>query len=92
MKKGGAIYIMKNFKNTVLYTGVTNDLIRSVLEHKSRVDTNSFTFKYNFTKLVYFESFHSIDEGIAIEKHIRGGSRKKKDVFINSINPDFNDL
>lgn len=83
---------MTNFKNTVLCTRVTNDLIRRVLEHKSGVDTNSFTFKYNITKLVYFESFHSIDEGIAIEKQTKGGSGKKKDVFINSINPDCKDL
>ena len=83
---------MTNFKNTVLYTGVTNDLIRRVYEHKSGFDPKSFTFKYNIIKLVYFESFHSIEEAIAIEKQIKGGSRKKKEILINSINPDWRDL
>jgi putative endonuclease len=92
MIKGGAVYIMTNFKNTVLYTGVTNDLIRRVYEHRSGLDPKSFTSKYNITKLVYFESFHSIEEAIAREKQIKGGSRKKKEKLINSVNPEWKDL
>lgn len=92
MKKGGAIYIMTNFTNTVLYTGVTNDLIRRVSEHKEGKDLKFFTFKYNLKKLVYFESFHTIEEAIAREKQIKGGSRKKKENLINSFNPDWKDL
>ncbi|MEB2781259.1 GIY-YIG nuclease family protein [Algoriphagus sp. C2-6-M1] len=83
---------MTNFKNIVLYTGVTNNLIRRVYEHKSGLDPKSFTCKYKLTKLVYFESFHSIEEAIAREKQIKGGSRKKKEDLINSINPDWKDL
>jgi putative endonuclease len=85
MEKGGAVYMMTNFNNTVIYTGVTNDLIRRVYEHKNLLDPKSFTFKYKLTKLVFFESFHSIEEAIAREKQIKGGSRKKKDNLINSI-------
>jgi putative endonuclease len=92
MEKGGAVYIMTNFSNTVLYTGVTNDLTRRVFEHKSGLDPKSFTSKYKITKLVYFESFHSIEEAIAREKQIKGGSRKKKENLINSINPEWKDL
>ena len=92
MEKGGSVYIMTNFKNTVLYTGVTNDLIRRVYEHKLGFDPKSFTSKYNITKLVYFESFHSIEEAIAREKQIKGGSRKKKGNLINSVNPEWKDL
>ena len=92
MEKGGAVYIMTNFKNTVLYTGVTNNLIRRVFEHKSGHDHKSFTSKYNITKLVYFESFHSIEEAITREKQIKAGSRKKKEDLINSINPEWIDL
>ena len=80
MKKGGAIYMMTNFKNTVLYTGVTNDLIRRVFEHKSGIDPKSFTSKYNITKLVYFESFHTIQEAIAREKQIKGGVEKRRKI------------
>ncbi|MFC5191161.1 GIY-YIG nuclease family protein [Algoriphagus aquatilis] len=92
MEKGGVIYIMTNFSNTVLYTGVTNDLIRRVFEHKSGLDPKSFTFKYKISKLVYFESFHSIKEAIVREKQIKGGSRIKKEKLINSLNPAWKDL
>ncbi len=92
MEKGGAVYIMTNFKNTVLYTGVTNNLIRRVYEHKSGLDLKSFTFKYKVSKLLYYESFHSIEEAIAREKQIKGGSRKKKENLINSTNPEWKDL
>ncbi len=91
MEKGGALYIMTNKNNTVLYTGVTNDLIR-VIEHKSGLDPNSFTSKYKIQKLVYYESFHSIQEAIDREKQIKGGSRAKKEKLINSSNPDWKDL
>ena len=92
MEKGGAVYIMTNFKNTVLYTGVTDNLIRRVFEHKSGLNITSFTFRYNITKLVYFESFHTIEEAIAREKQIKGGSRKRKEDLINSVNPEWKDL
>lgn len=92
MKKGGAIYILSNFNNTVLYTGVTSDLISRVYSHKNQDDEKSFTSKYKVFKLVYFEAFHSIEEAILREKQIKGGSRKKKELLINSINPDWKDL
>jgi putative endonuclease len=92
MKKGGAVYIMTNLKNTVIYTGVTSDLVKRVYEHKNGLDPNSFTSRYKITKLVYFEPFYSIEEAIAREKQIKGGSRRKKEDLINSINPEWRDL
>ncbi|MDP2042291.1 MAG: GIY-YIG nuclease family protein [Algoriphagus sp.] len=92
MQKGGAIYILTNNHNRVLYTGVTNDLVRRIFEHRDGLSPKSFSAKYNVTKLVYFESFHSIEEAISREKQIKGGSRKKKEDLINSINPDWKDL
>jgi len=92
MKKGGAIYILTNYNNTVLYTGVTSDLIRRVYSHKNQEDEESFTSKYKTFKLVYFETFHSIEEAIIREKQIKGGSRKKKELLINFINPEWKDL
>lgn len=83
---------MTNVANTVLYTGVTNDLIRRVYEHKVGHDPKSFTSKYCIVKLVYFESFHSIKEAIYREKQIKGGSRKNKENLINSINQEWKDL
>ena len=83
---------MTNFKNTVLYTGVTNDLFRRVYEHRIGLNPESFTSRYKTTKLVYYESFHSIEEAIVREKQIKSGSRKKKEDLINSINPEWKDL
>ncbi|MGB1207244.1 MAG: GIY-YIG nuclease family protein [Chitinophagales bacterium] len=86
------IYIMTNRFNTVVYTGVTNNLQKRVKEHKERKQKNSFTSRYKINKLVYYESFKYINNAIAREKQIKAGSRKKKDDLINSINPKWEDL
>jgi putative endonuclease len=85
------IYIMSNAHNTVLYTGVTNNLYRRVMEHKSGKG-GAFTKKYNVTKLVYFESGNDVKAAITREKQIKGGSRQKKIDLINSMNPEWSDL
>jgi putative endonuclease len=85
------IYITTNRKNTVLYTGVTNNLRRSVYEHKEKL-VKGFTKKYNITKLVYCEVFDRIEDAIMREKQIKGGSRQKKIDLINSMNKDWRDL
>jgi putative endonuclease len=81
---------MTNAHNTVLYTGVTNELQRRVMEHKE--GKGGFTKKYNVTKLVYFECGNDVRAAIAREKQIKAGSRQKKNDLINSINPEWNDL
>ena len=53
------VYIMANKNNTVLYVGVTNDLIRRTLEHKNNT-FKGFTSQYNLHKLVYFEVFETL--------------------------------
>jgi len=92
MQKGGCIYILTNRNNTVLYTGVTSNLQARVYEHQNNKYPTSFTAKYNVHKLVYFETFHSIEEAIAREKQIKAGSRKKKEELINSVNSEWKDL
>ncbi len=92
MEKGGCVYIMTNFMNTTLYTGVTSDLYSRVLEHKEVRFPKSFTARYNLKKLVYYEFFFSIEEAIDREKQIKGGSRKDKEKLINSINREWKDL
>ena len=84
------VYILTNDRHTVLYTGVTNNLVRRIGEH--RVGFSSFTSRYNVHKLVYFEEFHEINDAIAREKQIKGGSRRKKVLLIDSMNPDWRDL
>ena len=91
MNKQFYIYIMTNNHNKVLYTGVTNDLIRRVYEHKEKL-IEGFTKKYNVTKLVYYEIFIDATSAIAREKQIKAGSRQKKIDLINSINQEWGDL
>jgi putative endonuclease len=85
------VYIMTNHHNTVLYTGVTNNLVRRVEEHKSKLGAG-FTAKYNIIKLVYFETFDNPASAIAREKQLKGGSRQKKLDLVGSVNPKWRDL
>jgi putative endonuclease len=82
---------MTNPKNTVIYTGVTNNIIRRVSEHKQKL-VKGFTARYNVTKLVYFEITESSEAAILREKQIKAGSREKKVRLINSMNPEWKDL
>ena len=85
------VYIMTNKYNTVLYTGVTNDLVRRVYEHKEKL-VEGFTKRYNVDKLVYFECTDDVNAAIAREKQIKGGSRRKKVDLINGLNPEWKDM
>ncbi len=87
----GYIYILSNKNNTVLYTGVTSDLVKRVQEHKDHTH-GGFTKKYNVTKLIYYETFNSIERAIEREKQIKSGSRQNKTNLINSLNPEWKDL
>ena len=85
------VYIMSNKNNTVLYTGVTNDLRRRVYEHKDQM-IEGFTKKYHITKLIYYEILRDAETAITREKQIKGGSRQKKVGLIEGINPQWKDL
>ncbi len=91
MKKQYYVYIATNFKNTVLYTGVTDNLERRMYQHRNKLMVG-FSSKYNINKLVYYEAFSSPGEAIAAEKRIKGWTRAKKIKLIKSINPNFDDL
>jgi putative endonuclease len=85
------VYIMANKVNTVLYTGITNDLAERVWQHKQKL-AKGFTSKYNVNKLVYYEVFDNPVEAITREKQIKAGSRKKKVELIKRDNPEWRDL
>lgn len=85
------VYIMTNKYNTVLYTGVTNNLMRRVWEHKEKLH-EGFTKKYNVNKLVYYEEYGNVNEAIAREKQLKAGSRQKKVDLIKRLNPEWRDL
>jgi putative endonuclease len=85
------VYILTNYTNTVLYVGVTNDLVRRIYEHKQKL-TDGFTAKYNVNKLVYFEIYQDPEIAIKREKTIKNLLRVKKETLIKQNNPGFNDL
>lgn len=85
------VYIMTNIHNTVLYTGVTNDLKRRVFQHKTGKG-GAFTSRYKLTRLVYFEVTDDVNIAIWREKQIKAGSRQKKIDLIDSVNPEWIDL
>ena len=91
MHKDSSVYLLANSHNNVLYTGVINDLIRRVYEHKNKL-VAGFTKKYNVDRLVYYPAYGSIIVAIEREKQIKGWSRKKKHDLINALNPEWNDL
>ena len=91
MSKQYWVYIAINQRNTVLYTGVTNNLARRIEEHKAG-KIKGFTQKYNVNKLVFAEAFENIEYAIMAEKKIKAGSRQKKIDLIKSINPEFMEL
>ena len=91
IEKRGYVYILTNAGNTVLYTGVTGNLIKRVYEHKNKM-IDGFTKKYNLHKLVYYEALEDIMNAIIREKQIKGWLRRKKIALIERMNPRWEDL
>ena len=85
------VYILSNWNNQVIYIGVTNNLERRIYEHKNKL-IDGFTKKYNIDKLVYFEETTDVKAAIEREKQLKGWKREKKNILINSLNPEWNDL
>jgi putative endonuclease len=90
LMKNYFVYIMTN-KSKTLYTGVTNNLQRRVIEHREGL-LPGFTKKYRIKKLVYFEIIADVKAAIAREKQIKGWLRRKKLALIETINPSWSDL
>ena len=85
------VYIMTNPNKSVLYTGVTNDLARRVLEHRSKINAG-FTKRYNVTLLLHYEEIPDPVCAIAREKQIKSWSRARKEDLIAQTNPFWRDL
>ncbi|MFP8489655.1 GIY-YIG nuclease family protein [Gracilimonas sp. Q87] len=90
MKKTYYIYLLSN-TSKMLYTGMTNNLMRRVYQHKQK-EIDGFTKKYNLHKLVYYEMTDDVGYAIKREKQIKGWSRKKKNALIESMNPKWEDF
>jgi putative endonuclease len=91
VEKAYSVYILTNYTNRVLYTGVTNDLLRRVQEHRDGTH-DGFTKKYKVWKLVHFEPTNDIQSAIEREKQLKAGSRAAKVALIELTNPRWRDL
>jgi putative endonuclease len=85
------VYMLTNQDNDVLYTGVTSNLARRIMQHRDK-RYGGFTAKYNVTKLVYFEELPSITDAIFRETRIKQLPRRRKDLMIERINPFWKEL
>ena len=89
--KQPTVYIVANQRNGTLYVGVTSDLVKRIYEHKEGI-IDGFTKKYGCKLLVFYELHDTMESAISREKLIKGGSRKKKLILIETMNPDWKDL
>jgi putative endonuclease len=85
------VYILAGRVGGALYIGVTNDLVRRVFEHKSKL-IESFTEKHDVVKLVYFEQFDDPENAIKREKRLKKWNRDWKIRLIEKHNPNWDDL
>ena len=81
-----------NRTNSVVYIGVTSELVVRIQQHKDRDHPKSFTARYNIDKLVWFEHLATIEEAIACEKQLKAGGRERKNAIITALKPEWRDL
>ena len=86
------VYIMSNARRTVVYTGITTDIQKRIVEHASEKPQDGFCGRYNVFDLVYYEQHDTIAGAIAREKQIKGYARKKKNEIIERLNPQWKTL
>ena len=86
-----AIYILTNSSNSTLYVGVTSNLPVRVTQHKEKL-VDSFSQKYNLSKLVYYEQFQTMYDAISREKQLKNWRRAWKNELIEKLNPNWDDL
>lgn len=85
------VYLLTNWNNSVLYTGMTNDLRIRIYQHKHKL-IEGFCSKYNVNKLVYFQKTNDVRKAIAREKQIKRWRREKKNLLVEQMNPAWLDL
>jgi len=71
------VYIMASRRNGKLYVGVTNDLVRRVVEDR-RAAVSGFTKRSGLHRLVYYEEHGDVKEAIEREKQIKKWRRAWK--------------
>ncbi|MEZ9669491.1 GIY-YIG nuclease family protein [Vibrio breoganii] len=91
MTKHPCVYILSSPNKNVLYIGVTSNLPARAWQHKSKV-VEGFTYKYNVSKLVYYEVHDSMESAITREKQLKTWNRAWKENLVVKMNPEWKDL
>ena len=91
MSREPCVYILANRRQGTLYTGVTSNLAQRIFQHRQDL-TPCFTSRYGCNRLVFYERYDRMEEAIAREKQVKGGSRARKIGLIEAMNPDWKDL
>ena len=84
------VYILSSLKGT-LYIDVTNNLLRRLDQHKSKLSPG-FTSRYGVDSLMYYETYGDVRDAIAREKQLKGLSRKKKIALFEKENAEWRDI
>jgi putative endonuclease len=85
------VYILASRKDGAIYTGITNDIVRRIYQHRTKA-IPGFTSKYNITRLVWFETYDDPTSAISREKELKKWKRAWKVQLIEAQNPEWNDL
>lgn len=86
------VYIVANKGNTVVYIGLTNDIVRRLFEHRTGESASAFAWRYQCWKLVHMEEFNDIGAAIRREKQLKNWKREWKNVLIEKANPHWSEL
>lgn len=86
------VYIMASGKRGTIYIGVTSDLVARVWEHKNHIFKDSFTDRYDVTRLVWYEPHPTAESAILREKRLKEWRRAWKVDLIQTTNPQWDDL
>lgn len=85
------VYILTNFRKTVLYIGFTGNLVQRMEQYKT-FEVEGFTKKYKTDRLIYFEAFEDVHDARTREKALKKWKRAWKEELITKMNPNWEDV
>ena len=91
MEKSYFIYILAKSRNGTFYTGLSENLIKRIRDHKDEV-AEGFTKKYGVKTLVYYEACNDYEGALFREKQLKKWRRASKIKLIEAMNPKWKDL
>jgi putative endonuclease len=85
------VYILASRRNGTLYTGMTDNLVARVWQHRQGI-VPGFTKQYGVKTLVWYEQHETRESALLRERQIKKWDRKWKLETIEALNPGWRDL